>query len=162
MTDESLQQLVEKISIERFGLAFEHRAYFNSRLKTTGGRYLLRSHNIEFNKKLYDHFGLPELEGIILHELCHYHLHLRSMGYQHRDRDFRELMKKVGAPRFCSSLPNRELKPHAPKQIKIHTYQCMDCHLIYRRKRKMNVSKYCCSKCRGKIHWIRTDIVGEK
>lgn len=162
MTDEQIQRLVEKLSLDQFGLAFTHRAYFNSRLKSTGGRYLLGSHNIEFNKKLYDHFGMSELEGIVLHELCHYHLHLQGKGYQHRDRDFRELMKKVGAPRFCSSLPKEESKSTKPKQVKVHTYKCVNCHLIYRRKRKMNVTKYCCSKCRGAIRWIRTDILGKE
>ena len=159
MTDEQLQQLVEQLSIERFGLPFRHRAYFNSRLKSTGGRYLLRSHNIEFNKKLYDHFGMQELEGIALHELCHYHLHIRGMGYQHRDRDFRELLKKVGAPRFCSTLPKKESSRSLSKQIKVHIYQCEKCKLIYRRKRKMDVTKYCCSKCRGTIVWKQTNIV---
>lgn len=159
MTDEQLQLLVEQLSLRSFGQPFQHRAYFNSRLKSTGGRYLLRSHDIEFNRKLYDHFGLDELKGIILHELCHYHLHIRGMGYQHRDRDFRELMKKVGAPRFCSSLP-KEVGERRSVSRKVHTYRCLNCSLVYRRKRKMDERKYCCSKCGGAIHWQRTDIIG--
>ncbi|MER2000121.1 MAG: SprT family protein, partial [Lysinibacillus sp.] len=63
MTDEELQLLVEEYSLRSFGQPFLHRAYFNSRLKSTGGRYLLRSHDIEFNRKLYDHFGIDELRG---------------------------------------------------------------------------------------------------
>ena len=39
---------------------------------------------------------MEELIGIIKHELCHYHLHLEGKGYQHRDKDFKELLKKVG------------------------------------------------------------------
>ena len=159
MTDEELQLLVEHISLQSFGQPFLHRAYFNSRLKSTGGRYLLRSHDIEFNRKLYDHFGIEELRGIILHELCHYHLHIGRMGYQHRDRDFRELMKKVGAPRFCSSLP-REVGTKRQVSRKVHTYRCVDCAFLYRRKRKMDERKYCCSKCGGAIRWQRTDIIG--
>ena len=161
MTDEQLQQLVEQISLQSFGLPFMHRAYFNSRLKSTGGRYMLNSHHIEFNKKLYDHFGLDELRGIILHELCHYHLHLRGMGYLHRDRDFRELMKKVGAPRFCSSLP-KETEVKRNKVQRVHTYRCVSCAHIYRRKRKLDERKYCCSKCGGAIRWQRTDLIGVK
>lgn len=159
MTDEQLQQLVEDMSLQSFGLPFLHRAYFNARLKTTGGRYMLASHNIEFNKKLYDHFGIDELRGIVLHELCHYHLHLRGMGYQHRDQDFRLLMKKVGAPRFCSSLP-KEQAANRRRAQKLHLYRCVNCTLIYRRKRKMDVRKYCCSKCGGAIRLYRTDIIG--
>lgn len=158
LTDEQLQQFVEEISLQSFGMPFMHRAYFNSRLKTTGGRYMLASHHIEFNKQLYDHFGIDELRGIILHELCHYHLHIRGMGYQHRDRDFRELLKKVGAPRFCSSLPkDKTVKRKASR--KIYMYHCVNCELKYRRKRKMDVTKYCCSQCGGAIRLQRMDIV---
>ena len=60
MTDEQVQQLVEELSLVYFKVPFLHQAYFNCRLKTTGGRYLLRSHNIELNKRLYDHFGEEE------------------------------------------------------------------------------------------------------
>ncbi len=151
MTDEQLQQLVEELSLNSFGWPFLHRAYFNKRLKTTGGRYLLRSHNIELNKKSYEVFGIEELRGIILHELCHYHLHIRGMGYKHRDQDFKMLLKKVGAPRYCSSVNET-----SQKQLNIHTYRCQQCGQTYKRKRKMNVKKYCCSKCSGAIHYVDT------
>lgn len=64
MTDEQAQKLVEQLSNEFFDRPFIHKAYFNSRLKTTGGRYMLNSHNIELNKKLYDQFGLEELREL--------------------------------------------------------------------------------------------------
>ena len=41
---------------------------------------------------------------IILHELCHYHLHISGKGYQHKDQDFKRLSQQVGAPRFCNSI----------------------------------------------------------
>ncbi|MEO4054903.1 SprT family protein [Solibacillus sp. CAU 1738] len=153
MTDTELQLLVEELSQQYFQVPFLHRAYFNSRLKTTGGRYLLRTHNIELNKQLYEHFGIEELRGIILHELCHYHLHIRGMGYKHRDQDFRLLLKKVGAPRFCSSIEEKDKK----RIITIHTYQCINCKRLYSRKRKMNVSKYRCSYCNGAIRLINSE-----
>lgn len=153
MSDKELQQLVEQLSITKFNEPFSHKAYFNSRLKTTGGRYLLSTHNIELNKKLYDHFGIEELQGIILHELCHYHLHLKGLGYKHRDKDFRTLLKKVGAPRFCSSIQESNVKS-TPK--KLHQYHCIECGQLYNRKKKMDVKKYCCSKCKGKISFTQT------
>ena len=78
MNNEKLQQMVERISKESFGIPFLHKATFNPRLRTTGGRYLLRSHNLEFNPKHYDEYGLDELTGIIKHELCHYHFIYRE------------------------------------------------------------------------------------
>ncbi len=154
MTDSDLQLLVEQLSQQYFNVPFLHKAYFNNRLKTTGGRYLLHTHNIEINKRLYEHFGMDELRGIILHELCHYHLHIRGMGYKHRDRDFRVLLKKVGAPRFCSSIEEQEKK----RPTMIYTYQCIECKQLYTRKRKMAVNKYCCSKCHGPIRLIKSEV----
>ncbi|WP_445490546.1 SprT family protein [Niallia sp. 03133] len=147
MTEKELQFLVEDISQRYFEEAFLHRALFNRRLRTTGGRYLLKSHNIEINKKYYEAFGLEELIGIVKHELCHYHLHLKKMGYQHRDDDFKKLLKKVGAPRYCSSLPIDKTK----KRKKIINYQCQSCHQLYQRRRKMDLQKYVCGKCRGRL-----------
>jgi len=152
LTDIELQSLVERISIEYFQRPFLHTAYFNARLRTTGGRYLLRSHNIEFNKKSYEAFGIEELRGIILHELCHYHLHLQGKGYKHRDADFRALLKKVGAPRFCSTIEEKTTKS---KSHVIYIYQCVQCKQQYPRKRRMNVERYRCSKCLGELQLIK-------
>jgi SprT-like protein len=154
MKDEELQSMVEEISLKDFSKPFNHQAIFNPRLRTTGGRYLLRSHNIEINKKYLDQLGEAELIGIIKHELCHYHLHLEGKGYQHRDRDFRELMERVKAPRFCSSLPEEINK--RKKQKKVLLYQCTQCHLVYRRKRSIDTTRYVCGKCRGKLKLVKT------
>lgn len=150
MEDNELQHLVEKLSIEYFQMPFLHKAYFNTRLRTTGGRYLLKSHNIEFNKKSYEQFGIGELRGIILHELCHYHLHLLGKGYKHRDADFRALLKKVGAPRFCSSVDR------GMKSINVHLYECVNCKQQYQRKRRINLAKYRCSKCLSQLNYVKS------
>lgn len=147
MNDQELQIFVEELSLQNFQQPFLHKAYFNNRLRTTGGRYLLRSHNIEINKKSLELFGVEELRGIILHELCHYHLHIRGMGYKHRDADFRNLLKKVGAPRFCSTI---EENKKAGNQV-IRIYQCVNCNQTYTRKRRMDVTKYRCGICKGKL-----------
>lgn len=147
MTDRELQKLVEKISIEEFGIPFTHKAIFNNRLRTTGGRYLLVSHNIEINRRYLDELGMEEIKGIIKHELCHYHLHLQGKGYRHGDRDFKQLMAKTNSPRFCSAL---ESNIRAVRPVK-WLYECRSCGLEYRRKRQLDTKKYVCGKCRGKI-----------
>lgn len=122
MNNEELQNLVSRISLESFQKPFMHRAYFNSRLRSTGGRYLLQSHNIEVNPKAYELYGISEIEGIVRHELCHYHLHLEGKGYQHRDKDFRELLVKVNAPRFCSVLQISKISQKTTSPLYI--YMC--------------------------------------
>ncbi|HYK74226.1 MAG TPA: SprT family protein [Pseudoneobacillus sp.] len=151
MKEEELQLLVEKISLMFFQKPFRHQATFNVRLKTTGGRYLLHSHNIELNKRYYEQLGLEELIGIIKHELCHYHLHLEKKGYKHQDQEFKKLMKQVGAPRFCQRLPER---PNTNRSQKLYIYSCSGCSLVFKRRRAVNIQKYVCGKCKGKLKKI--------
>ncbi|QGQ44086.1 SprT family protein [Metabacillus sediminilitoris] len=147
MDDMKLQQLVEEISLNYFHKPFNHQVTFNKRLRTTGGRYLLRSHNIDINPKYYIEHGLEEIIGIIKHELCHYHLHLEGKGYKHGDKDFKDLLKEVGAPRFCKPL-KKEIKSNSAPLI----YKCKSCSLIYKRKRKVDTTRLVCGKCGGKIY----------
>ncbi|ARK28623.1 SprT family protein [Halalkalibacter krulwichiae] len=149
MTNKQLQKLVECISEEYFKIPFLHEATFNNRLRTTGGRYLLRSHNIEINPKQLIYFGKDALVGIIKHELCHYHLHLQGKGYQHRDNDFKDLMMKLGAPRFCETIPGTKNSTTSN-----HRYQCTVCGLEYNRKRKIDIRRYVCGKCKSKLKKI--------
>jgi SprT-like protein len=148
MTNEELQVLVEEVSLQYFQKPFRHQAIFNSRLKTTGGRYLLKTHNIEINKRYLEQLGKDELIGIIKHELCHYHLHLEKKGYKHQDKDFKNLMMLVGAPRFCKQLPDR---PKTNRSAKIYIYSCSGCSLVFKRKRKVDIKKFVCGRCKGKL-----------
>ncbi|WML42125.1 SprT family protein [Neobacillus sp. OS1-2] len=156
MEQKALQLLVEKISIDSFDKPFKHQASFNPRLRSTGGRYLLGTHNIEINKKYLEQLGERELVGIIKHELCHYHLHIEGKGHQHRDQAFKMLLKKVGAPRFCTPLPERQAKRTAKK---ILIYECTNCKLSYKRKRTIDTSRYVCGKCRGKLTKLKEIIL---
>jgi SprT-like protein len=143
MDNTKLQNLVEDISIRYFKKTFRHRALFNPRLRSTGGRYLLKGHNIELNLKYYEEHGMEELIGIIKHELCHYHLHIEGKGYQHKDNDFKKLLQRVGGSRYCTPLQSMKTQRNSV----IHQYECSSCKTIYRRKRKVDVNRYVCGKC---------------
>ncbi|MBC1365725.1 SprT family protein [Listeria innocua] len=143
MNQTELQQHMEEVSLQFFQKEFRHQAVFNTRLRTTGGRYLLKSHNIEMNPKYLENFGLEYFFGIMKHELCHYHLHLEKKGYQHRDKDFRELLKKVDAPRFCAAIP---------REITMHEYTCKSCGKSFLRQRRFNVNRYRCGSCGGRLN----------
>lgn len=143
-TDNQLQTLVEKISRIFFRKPFTHKAFFNRRLRTTGGRYHLSSHNIDFNPKVVEIYGEEELVNVIKHELCHYHLHLEGRGYQHKDSDFKMLLKQTGGSRYVR--PLTEQKPQSYYQ-----YQCEKCQTLILRKRRVNLNKFVCGKCRGRL-----------
>lgn len=144
LNEQSLYNLVDDLSREFFNKPFIHHVKFNSRLRTTGGRYLPLQRTIELNPKYYVEMDEEEFTGIIKHELCHYHLHIEGKGYKHGDADFKQLLKKTGSPRYCKPLPSS-------RQNDKHQYNCRQCGLIYRRMRRINTGKYRCGKCHGKL-----------
>ena len=140
MNEHELQNLTEEISRTSFHREFTHKITYNKRLRSSGGRYLLKTGNIEINPLVEQELGLEALGGVIKHELCHYHLHQTGGGYRHRDADFKRLLHQVGGSRFVERMKE-------PNFI----YECVDCHHRYPRMRKMNTHRYVCGKCRGKL-----------
>lgn len=139
---------VNNVSLKYFNKPFKHDVYFNYRLRTTGGRYIPSLKVIELNPKYVLEFGESEMIGIIKHELCHYHLHVEEKGYRHGDKEFKELLKSTGSPRHCQSLPSVNEK-------NLYEYRCSECFYRYKRKRKVNVNKYRCGKCRGSLKLMK-------
>lgn len=140
-----LQKLVEEVSLESFRQPFEHVATFNNRLRTTGGRYHLGTHNLDFNLKILETFGKLEFICVIKHELCHYHLHLAGKSYQHKDSDFKQLLNETGGTRFVQSLKAND------KDKIIWSYRCKDCGITIYRQRRFNTQRYVCGKCKGML-----------
>lgn len=140
MNEHELQQLTMEISRTSFHREFTHKITYNKRLRSSGGRYLLKTGNIEINPLVEQELGLEALVGVIKHELCHYHLHQTGGGYRHRDADFKRLLHQVGGSRFVERM-------NEPNFL----YECTACHHRYPRMRKMNTNRYVCGKCRGKL-----------
>jgi SprT-like protein len=153
MTDAQLHEWVKQISLSSFNLPFQHQASFNHRLRSTGGRYFTHTHNIEISWRQFEKHGKEEIEKIIKHELCHYHLHLLNKGYKHRDADFRTLLKQVGGSRFCKPVsdPKKRVQPFRFK------LECSACRQEYFRKRKVNIKKYACGRCGGRLNMFPLD-----
>lgn len=144
-----LQSLTEELSLQFFHRPFEHRCEYNSRLKTIGGRYLLKTGNIEINPKILTILGEEILCKVIKHELCHYHLHQQGQNFQHRSKEFKQLLNKVDGIRYVDWEEKR------PQTIRI--YQCQSCQTLFKRRRKMNCHKYVCGRCRGKIFLLKQE-----
>ena len=140
MNEHELQQLTMEISRTSFHREFTHKITYNKRLRSSGGRYLLKTGNIEINPLVEQELGFEALVGVIKHELCHYHLHQTGGGYRHRDADFKRLLHQVGGSRFVERMKDPNF-----------LYECTACHHRYPRMRKMNTNRYVCGKCRGKL-----------
>ncbi len=149
MTEQELQALVEQVSLQTFHRPFNHWVKINSRLRTTGGRYLLSDHHLEFNA----HYLVPEqrmaLIGIIKHELCHYHLHCSGQPYEHRSQAFKTLLAQVGGSRYAPALGL-----YHPQMRRYH-YQCLSCGCHYDRVRRINTRRYSCGRCHGHLQLLR-------
>ncbi|WP_010098091.1 SprT family protein [Ornithinibacillus scapharcae] len=144
LSEKELNELVNEISINYFNKPFTDKVKFNNRLRTTGGRYLPSKRVVELNPKYYLEADYEEFVGIIKHELCHYHLHIEGKGYKHADPEFKALLKKTGSPRHC--------KPLASNLDKIkYRYECQQCNHIYKRARRVNIERYRCGICKGRL-----------
>lgn len=148
MNDQELTELIKKVSQEYFGKPFIHQAFFNARLKTTGGRFHLKDRHIDINPKIYQQFGMDTLVGVIKHELCHYHLYNDGLPAQHRDRTFKILLQQVGGLRYSPIQSVTKVKTY-------HVYECTNCRHIYHRVKRINTAKYVCGKCRGKLKYVK-------
>ncbi|WP_235812263.1 SprT family protein [Schleiferilactobacillus perolens] len=151
-TDQELTALVQEVSLHTFHRPFLHQAVFNRRLRTTGGRYRLRDHDIEINPRLLQYYGAAELLGVIKHELCHYHLHLQKRGYQHKDADFKQYLAASGGSRFAPPMP-----PRADKTVN-YLYECPNCHTKYPRQRKIDTRRYVCGRCHHHLQLVGTQV----
>ena len=145
----NLTDYVRQVSLEDFGREFRHQAVWNPRLQTTGGRFFPKDRHLDFNPKIYQTFGLETFRKIVRHELCHYHLYDQGKGYRHKDLDFKQLLQQVDGLRFTPPLPDRT------RRVKrIYFYQCPHCGQEYRRKRKIDLKKYACGRCHGRLQFL--------
>ena len=140
----NLTDYVKQVSLEDFGKPFKHQVQWNTRLRSTGGRFFPKDGHLDFNPKVYQELGLEVFRKIVRHELCHYHLYYEGKGYKHKDLAFKKLLKEVDGLRFVPPLSTTIQKP-------ILTYICQDCKQLYQRKRKINTDRYRCGLCRGKL-----------
>lgn len=145
LSQKELQELTEEISNKYFHRPFVHQVKINRRMTTTGGRYHLDDHHIEINAHFLAEKYRQDLIGIIKHELTHYHLHLQGSGYQHKDRDFRILLRRVNGSRYAPDIGLKRRRKYR------YLYVCEDCGLKYFRIRRINTQKYRCGKCRGRL-----------
>ena len=140
----NLTNYVRQVSLEDFGKPFNHQAQWNSRLRSTVGRFFPKDWHLDFNPKVYQELGLDVFRKIVRHELCHYHLYFEGKGYKHKDVAFKKLLREVNGLRFVPPLSNTSQKT-------ILTYNCQDCKQLFQRKRKINTDRYRCGLCRGKL-----------
>ncbi|WP_127849525.1 SprT family protein [Lacticaseibacillus hulanensis] len=154
MTNQELQARVETISMKYFGRPFVNVASFNGRLRRAAGRFLPATQNLDFSSKLFAQYDEATQNQIIKHELTHYHLYRQHRGYQHRDADFKALLRQVGGTRYAPT-------PRVAEATRYVIYQCRSCATLYPRKRHLNTKRYVCSRCHGKLQEVGSGTLAE-
>lgn len=142
----TLTEYIKEVSEADFGKPFLHEAYWNKRLRSTGGRFFPKDGHLDFNPKILEEFGCDVFRKIVRHELCHYHLYYEKKGFNHKDQDFKQLLKAVDGLRYSPKSSNNHPKYH---------YQCCSCKKLYFRQRKLNLNKYVCGICHGKLKAVQ-------
>ena len=62
-----LTDYVKQVSLEDFGRPFIHQAQWNSRLRSTGGRFFPKDGHLDFNPKIYQELGkLSDMNSVII------------------------------------------------------------------------------------------------
>lgn len=148
LSEAILVERIDQLSRKYFNKPYQDQAKYNYRLRTTGGRYIPSERLIEINPKYVLEMNDVEVVGIIKHELCHYHLHVEGKGYKHGDKEFKDLLKKTNSPRHCNPLPSE-------RDVYRYEYKCQGCEHLYQRKRRVNLSRYRCGRCRGMLKLIK-------
>lgn len=141
-----LTNFVKSVSLEDFGKEFHHTALWNTRLKTTGGRFFPKDGHLDFNPKIYEQYGINVFRKIVRHELCHYHLYFERKGYRHSDAEFKALLASVDGLRYA---------PFLKQETKHYLYRCQKCQQEYSRKRLVNTKKFFCGRCFGKLLLVK-------
>lgn len=63
----NLTDYVRQVSLEDFGLVFKHEAFWNQRLRTTGGRFFPKDGHLDFNPKMYEAVDELTFRKIVRH-----------------------------------------------------------------------------------------------
>lgn len=137
-----LTTYVKRVSLEDFGLPFQHTVRWNRRLTSTGGRFFPGDGHLDFNPRHYEVYGEGVFRRIVRHELCHYHLYFQKRGYKHRDKDFQVLLEQVDGLRYAPPLPQQGVR---------YTYRCQKCGQCFLRRRRLEMIRYRCGSCRGEL-----------
>jgi SprT-like protein len=139
-TEAELTALARQLSLTWWQRPFAGTIHWNSRLRTSAGRYVVSSQIIELNQNYAENFGDQALAETIKHELIHYHFPQAGHGPV-----FRREARRVGCARFCQPLPG---------PVRWQVYQCRRCGALIRRRRRFDTKRFRCGNCGGIIKWM--------
>lgn len=70
---------------------------FYSRTVYVRGERVRQPLKIVISKNLLEYYSLENIEGVIKHELCHYHLYKKGGKFSDGDKEFEDELKRIGS-----------------------------------------------------------------
>ncbi len=143
--DQDLQAYAEKAlrSIGEDVIAQRMTIYWNRRMRTTAGRALLQTYEVQMNPKIAQ-FGAAEVWQTVLHELAHL---VAWHRYQHRGHGtpWKAACAELGIP---NESVTHDLPLQRRTQRKNWRYKCPHCGLSFDRARRAKPNSACAECCK--------------
>lgn len=157
LTEYQLEKYANKFLKENYNMTLTVPLKINGRLRTTFGRFRYRRYrsgasiplSVELNRFFVENNEPAIVLDVLRHELVHYALYMQDKPCSDGHPVFENELKRLGIV-SQSTIGKYEIKS---KPVKIHTYECADCGLEYKRKRALaNGGKnHRCGSCHGKL-----------
>lgn len=122
-------------------LPFDVKVVWDNRLVASAGSYNWSWGNTNKTIKLSPHYikKFPEeLDNILLHEMIH------ASGIRGHGERFKKEMRRINSFGW-------NVQTHSKERAVTHTYVCKQCKQTIKRSRRINVERYVCGKCGGKL-----------
>lgn len=145
MTNDDLYRFAQRalLTIGEETVAKQFSISWNPRMRSTAGRALLKTYNVEINPKLLE-FGENEVYNTILHELAHLLAWYRTRHRGH-GAEWRAACVDLG-------IPNEKVTHNLPlpkrQQKRKWRYVCPACETSFDRVRKARAHSACAKCCK--------------
>lgn len=106
---------------------------FYSSMVYKNGKRVRQPLKIAISKSLLEYYSLENIEGVIKHELCHYHLYKKGGNYCDGDKEFEDELKRIGSHSTCT----------LSRAGMIYTVKCSCCGKVVRKTPSKGVVTRC-------------------
>lgn len=108
ITEKNLRLMCEELMAKLWGDKLEIPVVISSRMTNSLGLFYSKTIyikgkkvrqplKISISKNLLEYYSLENIEGVIKHELCHYHLYKMGGKFSDGDKEFEDELKRIGS-----------------------------------------------------------------
>ena len=113
ISEKNLRLMCEELMDKLWGDKLEIPVVISSRMTNSlglfysstvykNGQRVRQPLKIAISKSLLEYYSLENIEGVIKHELCHYHLYKKGGNFSDGDKEFEDELKRIGSHSTCT------------------------------------------------------------